>query len=184
MKTFFLLMLLTLTWPCRAESEIVVDRDSDGMVQVQAQVFAPAPAEIVWQTLTDYDHLALFVPDMTSSRIVSAPGQPLRVAQKGATSFLMFSFPIEVVFEIEAVSARELRFHAIEGNLQDMSGTYRLEPTAAGTRIHYETRFRPGFWVPPLVSEGIMQREITRQFEGLVKEIARRNTNPDIQQTH
>lgn len=178
MKAFFLLVLLMASGGARAGPEVVVERGADGMIQVQALVFARAPVEVAWQTLTDYDHLALFVPDMTSSRVVSAPGDALRVAQQGATSFLLFSFPIEVVFAIEPVAARELRFHAIEGNLHDMTGAYRLEPTEGGTRIHYQTRFRPGFWVPPLVSTGIMQREITRQFDGLVQEIERRSVIP------
>lgn len=174
MKVFFLLMLL-FTCRCWAQSDIEVERSGDGMIQVQAQVFAPAPPEVAWGVLTDYEHLAAFVPDMTSSRVVSAPGEPVRVEQKGSTSFLLFSFPLEVVFEIEAVSSRELRFRAIAGNLHDMTGAYRLEAADSGTRIHYETRFRPDFWVPPLVSTGIMRREIKRQFDGLVREIARRN---------
>ncbi len=183
MKALFLLMLLLTSGQCWAESEITVERSSDGMIHVQAQVIAPAPADVVWQTLTDYEHLAMFVPDMAISRVVSAPGEPLVVEQQGSTSFLWFSFPIKVVFAIDVVSARELRFRAIEGNLNDMTGTYRLEQTSAGTRIHYETRFRPDFWVPPLVSTGIMRREIARQFDGLVQEIVRRNTNPALQ-TH
>ena len=181
MKALFLLMLLLTSSPCWAASEVTVNRSDNGIIHVQAQVIVSAPVDVVWQTLTDYEHLAMFVPDMNSSRVVSAPGETLLVEQQGSTSFLLFSFPIKVIFAIEAISARELRFRAVEGNLHDMTGTNPLEPTNAGTRIHYETRFRPDFWVPPLITAGIMQREITRQFDGLVQEIVRRNTNQALQ---
>ena len=131
---------------------------------------------MAWEVLTDYEHIAAFVPNMTSSQIISAPGEPLRVEQKGSASFLLFSFPIEVVYEFDARTSRGLHFHSVSGNLRDMVGDYRLTAISNGTRIFYEARFKPDFWVPPLVSVAIMRNEIKRQFDGLVLEIERRYT--------
>ena len=103
-----------------------------------------------------------------------ALGEPLRVEQKGSASCLLFSFPIEVVFEIDAKSPRGLHFHSVSGNMHDMTGDYRVVAVSNGTQIFYEAQFRPDFWVPPLISAVIMRNEITRQFDGLVKEIERR----------
>lgn len=175
----FLLMLLFLT-SCWARAEVMVDAANDGYIQVHAHFVTAAPPALARQTLTDYDHLAEFIPDMRSSRIVSAPGQPLQVEQKGSASFLFFSFPLEVIFEINDAAPTELHFHSISGNLRDMTGSYRLEPLDSGTRIRYETRFRPDFQVPLLISVGIMRREIERQFDGLLREIERRHAQQPI----
>lgn len=169
----FLLMLLFLA-SCWARAEVTVESANGGHLQVQAHYDTPATPDLVRQVLTDYDHLADFIPDMHSSRTISAPGQPLQVEQKGSASFLFFSFPLEVMFEIDDDAAAELHFHSVAGNLRDMTGSYRLEPLPSGTRIHYQARFRPDFPVPPLISRSIMRREIERQFDGLLREIERR----------
>lgn len=166
--------MLLFTSAAWAKTEVTVNKSDDDIIHVQAQLFAAAPPGIAWEALTDYEHLADFIPNMVSSHIISAPGEPLRVEQKGSTSFLLFSFPIEVVFEIDAKSARGLHFHSVSGNLRDMTGDYRMVAVGNGTHIFYEAQFKPDFWVPPLISIVIMRNEIKRQFGGLVKEIERR----------
>jgi hypothetical protein len=175
MRALCLLLLLftSSTW---AKTEVTVNKSDDNIIHVQAQIFAAAPPRVAWEVLTDYEHFAAFVPNMASSRIISAPGEPQHVEQKGSMSFLLFSFPIEVVFEIDAKSSRGLHFHSVSGNLRDMTGGYRMAAISNGTRIFYEAQFKPDFWVPPLVSVTIMRNEIKRQFDGLVLEIERRYT--------
>ncbi len=170
----FLLMLLFLG-SCWARAEVTVNTADNNFIQVHAQLVTPATPDMVWQVLTDYDHLAEFIPDMRSSRTISAPGLPVQVEQKGSASFMFFSFPLIVVFEIDDHSPADLHFHSISGNLRDMTGHYRLTPLDNGTRIQYAARFQPDFHVPPLISGAIMRREIERQFDGLLLEIERRN---------
>jgi hypothetical protein len=168
------LLLLLFAFPAWAKTEVTVNKSNDDVIHVQAQVFAAASPKVAWEALTDYEHIADFIPDMASSHIVSALGEPLRIEQKGSTSFLFLSFPIEVVFEIDANSSRGLHFHSVSGNLRDMTGDYRVMAVGNGTQIFYEAQFKPDFWVPPLISAVIMRKQITQQFDGLVKEIERR----------
>ncbi len=170
---FLLLLFTTSSW---AKTEVAVNKSDDDIIHVQVQVFAAAPPEVAWEVLTDYEHIAAFVPNMASSQIISAPGEPLRVEQKGSASFLLFSFPIEVVYEFDARTSRGLHFHSVSGNLRDMTGDYRIVAVSNGTRIFYEAQFKPDFWTPPLISVAIMRHEIKQQFDGLVKEIERRYT--------
>jgi len=173
--TPLLLTLLFLAAPAYAQVSVMVDESTDGLIAVQVNALIEAPTEVVWEVLTDYEHLAGFVPNMQSSRVVSAPGAPLRVAQKGETDFLVYRFPLEVVFEIESVPLQEVKFHAVSGNLHAMEGTYRLGAAGKNTRLNYSAHFRPDFWVPPLIGPSIMQAQITRQFDGLLMEVASRN---------
>jgi hypothetical protein len=62
----------------RPPAEISVEATSQDVgVQVTAHAVVHAPAELIWQTLTDYDHLAQFVPGLDSSRVVSRQGAQL-----------------------------------------------------------------------------------------------------------
>ena len=144
MRALCLLLLLftSSTW---AKTEVTVNKSDDNIIHVQAQIFAAAPPRVAWEVLTDYEHFAAFVPNMASSRIISAPGEPQHVEQKGSMSFLLFSFPIEVVFEIDAKSSRGLHFHSVSGNLRDMTGGYRMAAISNGTRIFYEAQFKFAF---------------------------------------
>lgn len=174
MKTTAFILTLFLAQPALAQPQVTVEKSADGLIRVVADDQATAPVEVVFETLTDYDHLARFIPDMHSSRIVSAAGEPLRVAQEGETGFLAYRFPLNVTFEIAFEPLFRVNFRSIAGNMREMEGFYQLKTMGETTYLHYEARFLPDFWVPPIIGPAIMQNEITRQFEGLAAEIGRR----------
>jgi carbon monoxide dehydrogenase subunit G len=169
------LLLLLLVSSADAQPQVTVTQAEDGLISVVADDQVAAPVDVVWQTLTDYEHLASFIPDMQTSRVISAPGEPLHVRQEGATRFIGYNFPINGTFQIDTDPPNKVQFHSIAGNVRDMEGSYRLEMSGAVTHLHYEARFRPDFWVPALIGPSIMHGEINRQFEGLAAEILRRN---------
>jgi carbon monoxide dehydrogenase subunit G len=174
-RLVFSLLLLLLASPADAQPQVTVTQAEDGLISVVADDQVAAPMDVVWQTLTDYEHLASFIPDMQTSRVISAPGEPLHVRQEGATRFIGYNFPINVTFEIDTDPPNKVQFHSIVGNVRDMEGSYRLDMSDGVTHLHYEARFRPDFWVPALIGPSIMHGEINRQFEGLAAEILRRN---------
>ena len=79
-----------------AEVSVQVLRQ-DNAFQIEARLMVAVDQRVAWQVLTDYDKLASLVPGMRSSRIVSAAGEPLLLAQKGESGLLLFKVPIEVV---------------------------------------------------------------------------------------
>jgi ribosome-associated toxin RatA of RatAB toxin-antitoxin module len=44
-----------------------------------------------WSVISDYDHLADFVPDMQSSRVLQRDGNQVLLEQKGSLGFLFFA---------------------------------------------------------------------------------------------
>ena len=167
-----LLFMLLLLGTCWARAGVAVEVGDDGYLQVQAEYASRAHPGLVRQVLTDYEHLADFVPDMHRSHIVST--HPLQVEQLGTASFLIFSFPLRVVLEIEDQQDGRLQFHSVAGNLHDMRGSYHIKATPEGTLLRYEASFKPDFQVPPFIGAAIMRREIERQFGGLIKEMDHR----------
>lgn len=174
MRALSLILMLpaSLAW---AEPLVTVHRAEDGLIRVVADDRIAASPQLVFETLTDFDRLAQFIPDMHTSRIVSV--EPLRVLQEGETGFLAYRFPLSTTMEIDIEPLYRVKFRAVAGNMRDMEGAYLLETHGEITHLHYETQFRPDFWVPALIGPAIMQYEITRQFEGLAAEIMRRNAS-------
>jgi len=69
---FFLMLGAAACALARPAADISVEAISqDEGVQVTARAVVHAPAELIWQTLTDYDHLPQFVPGIDSSRVLS-----------------------------------------------------------------------------------------------------------------
>lgn len=174
----FFLRLLVLFLTCTslaaaAEVTVQVTRQEDAF-RVKANVLVAVDQRVAWHVLTDYDKLASFVPGMRSSRIVSAPGEPLLLEQKGETGLLFFKVPIEVVSRIEEASLNTIRFQSVGGNLKNQKGEWALERHDHATRVSYSADITPGFPLPPLIGPAIVGRDVRIMVESVASEMLRR----------
>lgn len=177
-----LVFFLAPSFATGAAPDVQLDRNGSRFA-VRSESYVAASAAVAWQVLSDYDHLAEFVPDLRVSRVISAPGQPLLVEQSGEAGFLVFRFSVDVVLEIEEAAPQRLGFRAIRGNMRSMQGEWRIEPSAPGIRLVYTADLEPLFWVPPLLGPAVMRRDIAAQIGGVVREIERRQTALTSQST-
>jgi len=168
-----LCFLLVCSWQARADPEVQIER-RNGVFHVRAEMPVGADAATAWQVLTDYNRLAEFVPDMRSSRVVSAPGEPLLLEQKGETSLLIFSFNIEVVLRVEETPPHGISFRAVGGNMKQMRGAWRIDAAGLPVKIGYQVEIEPGFWVPPLIGSALMRRDVRRKIDAVVQEMQKR----------
>lgn len=142
--------------------------------EIRATIEASASIDLCYAVLTDFDRLADFVPGMVSSRIVSPPGEPLRLRQVGRTQLALSDYTFDVTLAVELDAPREITFRSVAGNLQTMQGRWLVAGDAAHCTIDYQADIEPGFWVPPLIGPLLMRSQVARQVEGLESEIARR----------
>ena len=169
-------LALSLTWislAAAAEVTVKVERQENAF-QVEASLLVAVDKGVAWQVLTDYDNLASFVPGVRSSRIVSAPGEPLLLEQKGESGFLLFRVPIEVVSRIEEAPLNTIRFQSVSGTLKNQSGEWALERHDHATRVSYRTNITPGFALPPLIGPAVVGRDVRIMFESVAREMLRR----------
>ncbi|MDP1693068.1 MAG: SRPBCC family protein [Burkholderiaceae bacterium] len=150
----------------------------ENAVRVEAELLVEVGQRIAWQVLTDYDRLANFVPGLRSSRIVSAPGEPLLLEQKGESGLLLFKLPIEVVSRIDESPLNTIRFRAVGGNLESQSGEWALSRHDHATRVRYRADIAPGFPLPPLIGPAIVGRDVRIMIESVAREMLRRAEAP------
>jgi hypothetical protein len=163
-------------WSRNPNQDIVVHARKDGPA-VSVDVVCPvnAPWPIVWEVLTDYDHMAQFLSNLEYSSTEDTAGSVLRVHQKGKASRGPLTLTFDIVREIELVAHSEIRSHLISGDLEASDFVTRIVVTAEGVNIVNSGRYMPKMWVPPLIGPALIEAETQKQFGEIRTEILRRS---------
>ena len=153
----------------------VVVRKDGPVISVEVDCPVSAPLSVVWDVLTDYDHMAQFISNLQYSAVQSRTSGTLRVHQKGKASRGPLTFRFENVREIDVVPFRELRSRLISGNPEASEFTTQI--VEAGTVVHIVNRghYTPNVWVPPLIGPALIEAETRKQFGEIRAEILRRS---------
>lgn len=168
--------------PGRAADDVSIEAERRGeSIEIRARALVAAPVALVWQVLTDYERLPSFIPGLAKSVIRERQGNRLVVEQTGEARFLMFSFPIEVRYEVVESPPGGISSRAIGGNLRRMNGRYALQPAPAGAEgrqgavlLRYDGEMEPSFDVPPFIGLVAVRSMVEQQFTAMVAEIERR----------
>jgi len=173
---FGCLLLLSLTGALQAAEDVSVEaRRRDDALEVVCRAMLDAPLDLIWKTLTDYDHLAEFIPGMRRSRLLEWRGAVAVVEQVGEAGFLFLTFPIEVTLASTERPPYTLEVSMLKGNLKRLDGAYRIEPQAGGRMLLTWNGIVEAQSMPPLLGEIVMRSNIEDQFRGMVREIERRD---------
>ena len=169
-------LLLGAAGAARAAEDLSVETTRrDEALEVKCRALLDAPFDLVWQTLTDYDGLANFIPGMRRSRMLERQGAVAVIEQSGDAGFLFFSFPLDVTLASTERPPHALDVKLIKGNLKRLDGSYRIEPQAGGRILLTWTGIVEALSMPPLLGELVMRSNIADQFYGMVREIERRD---------
>jgi len=173
---FVCLILLFGAGEARAADDISIEATRrDDALELVCRAMLDAPLELVWQTLTDYDRLAEFIPGMRRSRVLERRGAVVVVEQSGEAGFLFLSFPLEVTLASTEHPPYDLEVRLLKGNLKRLDGAYRIEPQNGGRILLTWTGTVEAQSMPPLLGELVMRSNISDQFRGMVREIKRRD---------
>jgi ribosome-associated toxin RatA of RatAB toxin-antitoxin module len=169
-------LLLGSVQGAAAEPAVTIDAVRHGaVVQLTARAVLRAPAGVVWDTLTDYDHLWKFIPGLRSSRVLARRGATAIVEETGEARYWLLSFPIHVVLASTEHPPDRIDARVVSGNLAKLDGSYRIAPGANGTLVlTWSGSIEPAFWLPSFVVEALVRSSVAEQFRGLVQEIERR----------
>jgi ribosome-associated toxin RatA of RatAB toxin-antitoxin module len=171
---FATLALLMVSAPAMAEPARVKANAGLSGVKVEASQTLNTDARTLWDTITDYNRLASFIPDMVSSRVISAPGAPKRVEQIADAGLFAFVMPDQVVLALEETPYSTVRFRAISGKLVSMTGEWRIVGDKSPVTLSYRAHIIPMSPIPPLGSGYFVEDEVRARFEAVGREAERR----------
>jgi ribosome-associated toxin RatA of RatAB toxin-antitoxin module len=139
---------------------------------IKARIVANAGLPRAWQVLTDYDRLAEFVPDLTSSRVIARDGRESIVSQEGFGQFLFFKQQIHLRVRVVEKPLSAIAVTLIKGNMHE----YRADWTLAAidpetTQIDYNATIAPKFYIPSLFGAALMRSDLRNMLAAVVLEI-------------
>lgn len=191
MKRFFLCLLIGLaTGPAAAQAprtdmpklEVSVRRvsvDAAPMYEVSASgAVQAAPAE-VWKILTTYERMNEFVPDLAASRVLSRDGNEVIVEQFGTARFLFLSRAIHLIVRATETPMSAIDVVLISGDMAYYTSHWELQPLpeTGGTRLLYQGRLIPSFYVPDLLGGRMIRSDIERMMGAV---LARLDARPAL----
>lgn len=156
-------------------------RVADGKaIQVGVALVLPIRHEVVWDVLNDYENMPRFVPDILAARLISAGAGRKRVEIEGVARLLFLEYPTRTTLDVMYPPDGSIVINSVAGNLA-IHGVVRVQGNGTYTRIDYQVRMTPDFWLPPLIGDFLISRQIKRQFEGMVSEMHRRADNRQME---
>jgi hypothetical protein len=162
-----------LAQPDERDVAVHIQRDGPRII-VDVRLPVAATALETWAVATDYDHMASFVSNLESSRILTRVGNVLTIEQKGKASRGPLSFAFQNVREIVLTPPREIRSRLVSGDLEASEFTTRVIDHGESSEIVNHGEFIPKVWVPPIIGPAVIEAETRKQFAELRAEVLRR----------
>ena len=112
-----------------------------GTRRLAAQLRTSLSFESLWLILTDYNRLSEYIPNLTSSSLLSRNGRKIKVRQVGSQNLFGLQFSAEVFLElIENEENGILKFHLTKGDFRKFEGSWTIRKLNKnqGTLLLYE----------------------------------------------
>ena len=170
-------MLVLAGTPGRAADSPIrsIDVTFDGETYVlNAVMFAPVSQTVAWDVLTDFDHMAGWVPNVTESKVLKRDDATITIEQRGVAKYGALSFPYDTERKLDLKPMATINSTQIKGSLRRVVSTMMLEPDGKGTRMTYHLEIVPSLLAGALLSREFVQHEISQQFTAIIAEMVRR----------
>jgi ribosome-associated toxin RatA of RatAB toxin-antitoxin module len=143
--------------------------------QIASSGIVAATPAVVWRILTDYNHLADYVPDLKSARVVSRDGDKVIVEQLGTAHFLFFRRSVHLLVQVHEQAPNKIDINMIDGDMKVYRASWELIPLAgaSGTRVVYNATIEPKFYVPAIVGESLVRNDIAKMIAAVLMRIDR-----------
>ncbi|RZI42626.1 hypothetical protein EGT07_11540 [Herbaspirillum sp. HC18] len=160
--------------PVQQEGLAVEVETRGDTIVVDAELNVPVTPAEAWAVLTDYDHMAGFLPHLDYSRKLGGTEDNFQVEQKGTLTFGPLTFSFDSVREVTLMPYHEVRTRLISGNFDRLDGRTQVFPSGEGTHIVYHTESVPTVRLPGNIAAAITRRATRDQLESMKHEIMRR----------
>ena len=169
-------VLLQISCAFAAEPELTVTVDKRGKsFVVDASIDIQVPLRVAWEVLTDFDHMATILGNLSASRVASRTDRTLVVQQEGVARYGIFSYTFTSEREIRLKPMKRIVARQISGNALSFVSELRLSPGDNGTEVRYHAEIVPDSAIARAFGAPFVKHETEEQFRALAAEMARRD---------
>lgn len=163
-----------------AEPTVAVSVSQAGTgFSIEATVEVPVPVGTAWGVLTDFDHMAAILGNLTSSKVVSRDGNTLIVRQEGVARYGLLSFAFESEREMRLEPTKRILAHGLSGTAKRLESEARLLPLGQGMQIRYHAEVEPDSMLARLFGAPFVRHETEEQFMLMAREMMRRQARAE-----
>ncbi len=147
---------------------ISVTLDPDGeSIRIHGAIDIPAPAERIWDRMTDCRYAAKLVSNVTRCRVLQeGPGWDIR---EHVTAGNLLLPTLRNVFRSDYDPYRRIRFRRVDGDLKAMEGEWGFAAFNEGrwTRVTYQNRLAARILAPPIVVRAGLRKDTPKVLTNL-----------------
>lgn len=152
-----------------------VDVTYDGDTYVlNGVMYAPVAQAVAWDVLTDFDHMAQWVPNVSESKVLKREDTVVTIEQHGVAKYGAVSFPYTTERKIELKPQSTINSMQTKGSLRRVVSTMLVEAEGKGTRLTYHLEIAPSLLASALLSKDFIAHEFSDQFTAIIGEMVRR----------
>jgi len=158
------LTLLAVAAPSRAVEPVEFRAyENGGEYHISTEVVLHAPADSVRAVLTDYVHAYRLSPSITESAILPSLDEGVvRLQTRIQDCVAFYCVDLVSVADIKELPSGDLDVVVIPELSSFRSGTaqWRIQSRQGETRVRYELRLEPDFFIPPLIGRVIIIKKL------------------------
>ena len=170
------LLMLSFGTAARAVEPVVsaIATQLGETITVDATLTVEVPLETAWAVLTDFDHMALILDNLTSSEVLSRNGNLWIVRQKGVAKFGFLTFPFESDREVRLEPMRRILARNITGTLKRMDSELNISSQEQMVHLRYHAQIVPDSLLGRFFGATFVRHEVEEQLHRMAAEMKRR----------
>ena len=147
--------------------EQTMEKFSGGTRRLAAQLTTSASLESLWNVLTDYDRLNLYIPNLLSSKKIYQKNNNVQLKQVGAQDFLGMKFSAEVTISLfEDKELGLLKFNLIKGDFRKFEGSWKIQSIKNSSKnsLIYDLTVQGCQWMPIGMIEKRLKKDLSEHL--------------------
>ena len=147
--------------------EQTMEKFSNGTRRLAAQLTTSASLDSLWNVLTDYDRLNLYIPNLLSSKKIYQNKNNIHLKQVGAQNFLGMKFSAEVTIDLfEEKELGLLKFNLIKGDFRKFEGSWKIQniKNTSKNSLIYDLTVQGCQWMPIGMIEKRLKKDLSENL--------------------
>jgi len=153
--------------------EQTMEKLTGGTRRLAAQLTTSASFDSLWNVLTDYDRLNLYIPNLLSSKKIFQKGNNVHLKQVGAQDFLGMKFSAEVTIDLfEDKELGLLKFNLIKGDFRKFEGSWKIQniKNTSNNSLIYDLTVQGCQWMPIRMIEKRLKKDLSENLIAVDKQ--------------
>ncbi|KYC43174.1 cyclase/dehydrase [Scytonema hofmannii PCC 7110] len=148
-----------------------------------ARVLVTTSLDTAWEVVTDYNNFYKFLPNVVSSKVISANKNQKVIEQVDSRQVLLLRVKSRIRSAITETEKSRVDFQLVEGDLKSMKGYWLIEPIATykGAKatqvlITQVVEAQPKSGTPAKVFYGIFKDSLNNTMGAIKQEVEKRSS--------